>query len=295
MQKWIRDVTIEKYISHLKVGLNINKQTKIASIGSCFAREIRQYLLSHNYNYLLVERNKNPWLKVDPHYKPNEHGSAAWDRVFNTFTLRDIIRDSLRERESLDSRLFDTGSSVADLLRTRVVYPDKETAIADIDDHRKHSARVLISADILVVTLGLTEVWEYGDRVLPYLPDYIPKDRLAFKRSSYAENLNNLIETWDILKLINKNLKMLLTLSPIHMNATHRGDIDVFSASCASKSILRAAIDDFIQEDVYYFPSYEITTILCQELGIKPYRDGHHISEEAFAIVTRAFEGCVVC
>jgi hypothetical protein len=289
MQKWIRDITLEKYIGQLRVGLEIDKQTRIASMGSCFAREIRNYLLSNGYNYLLAEQDKNPWLTVDPRYKPNQHGSAAWDRVFNTYTFADLVSASFGCRIS---RIYKYDKGVADLIRTRVCYRDEETAFEDIGDHNAQSAQILTSADVLILTLGLTEVWSHDGLVLPYKPEYIETRKLQFRCTTTAENCDNLERGWNQLKMANPELKLLLTLSPIHMNATFRDDVDVFSASCASKSILRAAIDSFMSncEDVYYFPSYEITTILCQELGVKPYRDGHHISKEAFALISAAFE-----
>jgi hypothetical protein len=289
MQKWIRDITLEKYIDQLRVGLQIDKQTRIASMGSCFAREIRAYLLANGYNYLLAEQDKNPWLRIDPRYKANEHGSAAWERVYNTYTFSDLVSASCG---CTLSRLYKYDTGVADLIRTRVCYRDEETAVEDIEDHNAQSAQVLQTADVLILTLGLTEVWSHDGLVLPYKPEYIETSKLQFRCTTITENCDNLERGWNQLKMVNPELKLLLTLSPIHMNATFRSDVDVFSASCASKSILRSAIDSFMSncEDVYYFPSYEITTILCQELGVKPYRDGHHISKEAFALISAAFE-----
>ena len=290
MQQWIRNVTADEYLATLKVGLKLDKEMLIASLGSCFAREIRGYLLGHGFNYMLLEQDKDPWVKIDPHYKPNDHGSAAWDRVFNTFTLRDVV--ALAFGDTRD-RFLKIDQGVADLVRTRVVYPDMDTALKDVEEHQAAARTVFTNADVLIVTLGLTEVWKYGDIVLPYLHDYLSRDKLTFHRSDFTENLLNLSRTWHQLKHYNPKLKLLVTLSPIHMNATFREDVDVFSASCASKSILRAVIDSFCsaRKDVYYFPSYEIATVLCPELGVRTYRDGHHISAEAFGLITRAFEG----
>jgi len=294
MQKWIRNLTVEKYLSSLKIDLKLNKQTKIASIGSCFAREIRQYLLKNKFNYMLTEQGKNPWVKMDANYRPNQHGSAAWDRVFNTFTLRYIIDSTFGMTDS--HRFLKIKDGVADVFRTRVVYPDMQTAKEDVVLHKQASRDIFTKADVLIVTLGLTEVWRLGSFTLPYLPEYKHRSELVFHKSGYTENLENLILGLRILRYRNPKLKILLTLSPIHMNSTFRDDVDVFSASCASKSILRAVIDAIcqVEQGIYYFPSYEITTILCSELGVRQYRDGHHISPEAFAIITEAFETLIV-
>lgn len=289
MQKWIRNLSMKQYLSTLKVGLKIDKSTKIASIGSCFARRIREYLLAYGYNYLLTEQDKNPWVKLDREFLPNAHGSAAWDRVFNTYTFSQIVATTFGVQRD---RFYHTARGVADLMRTRLMYPDRKTAVEDVKDHIEQSAWVFKNADLLIVTLGLTEVWRFNSMVLPYLPEYIGRDKLQFARTTYGENLSNLALAWKTLKMENPHLKMLITLSPVHMNATFRDNIDVFSASCASKSILRAAIDAFVgsQYDVFYFPSYEIATIVCPELNVRQYEDGHHISEDAFGLITEAFE-----
>ena len=43
-------------------GLRVDKSTKIVSMGSCFAREIKDWLLKNNFNYLLEEQEKDVWL-----------------------------------------------------------------------------------------------------------------------------------------------------------------------------------------------------------------------------------------
>src|SRR5699024_8189171 len=58
------------------IPLKINKQTQIASIGSCFAREIKQWLVSNHFSF--VQTANGPG---------TEPGSARYDRVYNTFTM----------------------------------------------------------------------------------------------------------------------------------------------------------------------------------------------------------------
>ncbi|MGD8953540.1 MAG: GSCFA family protein, partial [Desulfobacterales bacterium] len=49
-------------------GLTITRETPIASMGSCFAREIRKVLLKEGYSYITEET----------HHPAAIHASAAW-------------------------------------------------------------------------------------------------------------------------------------------------------------------------------------------------------------------------
>ena len=55
----------------------------------------------------------------------------------------------------------------------------------------------------------------------------------------------------------NPECRLLVTVSPVHLWATFRDDLDVISASCNSKSTLRAVADEFASrhDNVYYFPA----------------------------------------
>ena len=67
--------------------LAITRTTPIASMGSCFAREIRKVLISKGYNYITEET----------HHPAATHASAAWERVYNSFSLRQIFEYTFRE------------------------------------------------------------------------------------------------------------------------------------------------------------------------------------------------------
>ena len=62
------------YPSHNNSGLKITPTTPIASMGSCFAREIRRRLLNAGYAYITEET----------HHPAAIHASAAWERLYNT-------------------------------------------------------------------------------------------------------------------------------------------------------------------------------------------------------------------
>lgn len=278
-------------------------------MGSCFAREVKKWLLAEGFNYLLGENDKCPWVssivfKGDRGMKPFEHASIAWERVYNTFSFRQIIEYSLLNAR-IDDRILEVKCSghgdksfFSDLLRTRILYPDHSTALADIEDHAKSSRQMLCEAEVLILTLGLTEIWESTEREIvisshPGSHYSIPSD-FRFRVSRYQENLNNLLEGLALLRSVNKEIKIIVTVSPVHLLTTSRSDLDVISASCNSKSTLRAVADVFqLQDGVHYFPSYEIASITSAMDTINVYPDNHHVSEQVVERIMQIFKASV--
>jgi hypothetical protein len=170
-----------------------------------------------------------------------------------------------------------------------------ETAQADITDHIAQSAKVLTETDIVIFTLGMTEIWESKSRSIvlgshPGKHFKIPND-FIFRASTFHENLENLFNAISTLKNINREIKVIITVSPVHLLATFRDRLDVLSASCNSKSILRAVADEVQEiENVFYFPSYEIATIASPLDGLCTYPDNHHVSREVVDLIMETFE-----
>ena len=287
---------------NIKNDLTIDKNTKIISLGSCFAREIKFWLLNNGFNYLLCEDKKNPWKSKeiftgDNGTSPNEHASIAWERVYNTFTFKHIV-DYTFNNSYMDERLIDVNikgkNYVSDIIRTRILYPNKEIAIKDVKNHIEESKKMFTSADIVIFTLGLTEIWESKKRGIvastnPFKHYKLPDD-FKFRVSRFNENLENLKYSYEILKKHNKNLKFLVTVSPVHLLATYRDDLDVISASCNSKSTLRSVADEFKDIDgVTYFPSYEIASIAAGLDGVNAFPDNHHVSKKVVNHIMQTF------
>lgn len=287
---------------HLKNDITIDKKTKIISLGSCFAREIKNWLLDNEFNYLIGEDNKNPWSSKevftgDNGVNPNVHASIAWERVYNTFTFKHIVDYTFNDNR-MNDRLIEVEIKgkkyVSDIIRTRILYPNREIAKKDIKNHIEESKKMFTSADIIIFTLGLTEIWESEKRGIvsstnPFKHYKLPSD-FKFRVSRFNENLENLKYSYEVLKNYNKNLKFLVTVSPVHLLATYRNDLDVISASCNSKSTLRAVADEFKDVDgVTYFPSYEIASITAALDGINAFPDNHHVSRKVVNHIMETF------
>ena len=92
----------------------------------------------------------------------------------------------------------------------------------------------------------------------------------------------------------NPECQLLITVSPVHLWATFRRDLDVISASCNSKSTLRAAADEFTlrHDNVHYFPAFEMATIYQPLTGLNYFSDGrenYHVNKKTVKFIMRHF------
>jgi hypothetical protein len=274
------------------IGLKITRSTPIASLGSCFAREIKRRLLQRGYNYLTEET----------HHPAAVHASAAWERVYNTFCIRQIFEYTFEDwQPDLRWWIAPQSQKVQDPYRRVILYDSLEAAENDFEQHRRHSRRALQRAEVLILTLGLTEIWQdrQDGTVIslpsgPYVNEGGDMDRYAFRVSRYEENLANLERVQGIMSQFNPGCKLLVTVSPVNLWATFRQDLDVISASCNSKSTLRAAADEFVarHDHVFYFPAFEMATIYQPLSGLTHFADGrenYHVNKPTVKFIMRHF------
>jgi hypothetical protein len=273
-------------------GFQITRQTPIASLGSCFAREIKRRLIQRGFNYIAEET----------HHPAAEHASAAWERVYNTFCLRQIFEYTFGEWKPRQRwwRAPRSGM-IQDPYRRVILYPDPEEAERDFERHRAHSRQALGRAEVLILTLGLTEIWEDvedGSVISlpagPYVNEGGDMGRYRFRVSRLAENLANLEAIRALMARHNPACRILVTISPVNLWATFRRDLDVISASCNSKSTLRAAADEFAaaHHNVHYFPAFEMATIYQPVMGRTYFAEGRenfHVNKQTVKFIMNQF------
>ncbi len=159
-------------------------------MGSCFAREIKDVLVARGYHYVAEET----------HHPAARHASAAWERLYNPFSMRQVFEYTFGEwRPALRWWVAPRSGTVQDPYRRVVLYPGREEAEADFARHREHSRRALTRARVLILTLGLTEIWEDQEdgAVIclpagPYPNEGGAMDRYRFRVSRYQESLDQL-------------------------------------------------------------------------------------------------------
>jgi len=239
----------------------IARDARFFCMGSCFARNIEEHLIYLGLNVLSKRI-----------VAPAEEWPARTTGLVNKFTSESILNEvrwALTPPDAGDPLLY---SQVAegwlDLQLAPGVRPVSLDRAVERRTYLTHNyfAR-LRSADIVVLTLGLNEVWKDHARdvylnVAPTLWEVRRnKGRYSLEITDVAANLAALVAIREVIKTLNPSARMIVTVSPVPLSGTFSG-VDIVRANTLSKAVLRAAAEAFVQDhdDVDYFPSYEIVT-----------------------------------
>lgn len=273
-----KDDLISKPITLKKIPL-VTKQTKIFTIGSCFALEIAKYLHENKYNVL------NHELDQDVDY------NLIW---YNTFSiLYEFSRITGDFIQSENDYWELKNGKFQDPYRRCVFANSKEELFKKIKFLDRSIKEYITTCNVLIITLGLVEVWVSPNmRVINASPGY-PKgtgggQNCKFRFSDYQENLNNIRHSLNILKQMNPECKVVITTSPVALGATFR-DMDHLVANTESKCILRTVCGQIEREfdNVTYFPSYEMAMNFNRTEVLKP--DGRHIQPKFVEYIMEQF------
>jgi len=269
----------------------IDMTDKIFAIGSCFARNVEIELGHAGLNVTSNERDLG--IVGDSRTIPSN--------FFNKYSIHSIYTDLkwALERET------DIGDAAIYALHKPGMYADLQLGMPKlefpVEDIRAFRSRYLdvmarvADADVIVITLGYVETW-YDLELEHYLNSSPPQPlikahpgRFEFRVLSYQDVLQTLHDIHALLlKHRFKPLKMLLTVSPVPLLSTFR-DMDVLVANTYSKSVQRAAIDEFIRdvEGVDYFPSYESVTLSNPDYvwDGEGYQDYRHVAADFVAFI----------
>lgn len=192
--------------------------------------------------------------------------SARTGNIYTTSLLRQWTRWALDEAP-VPSELWTSGTRVIDPFRPRI----EPEGFDSVETLRTLRARTLDSfracitqSHVFVFTLGLTESWFHASGYeYPMCPGtahgtFDPSQH-RFVNQRYNAVRDALVEAIRLMRSVNPQLKILLTVSPVPLTAT-MSDEHVLVATMQSKSTLRAVAGDLAAEQEYvdYFPSYEI-------------------------------------
>ncbi|SHI87140.1 GSCFA domain-containing protein [Wenxinia saemankumensis] len=242
----------------------IGADDTIFAIGSCFARNVEKALEGAGKRVLSREIDLG------------EIGASLGDATnfFNKYSIHSVTNEI---RWALERDSFPGADILYPMGPDRYCDPQLGMARLDFDAdtilafrHRYLDAMAAVKdADVVILTLGYVETWY--DTVLDLYLNVVPPvqliraepGRFEFRVLSYADVLEGLNELHALLtRHRTKPLKMLVTVSPVPLLATFR-DMDVLVANAYSKSVQRAALDEFVlgKDGVDYFPSYEFVTL----------------------------------
>jgi hypothetical protein len=250
----------------------LRRSTRIATAGSCFAQHIGRHLRSRGFTILDVE----PAPMYLPAERRAEFGYGIYSaRYGNVYTVRQMLQLAQEALGIIPQRniVWSKDGRHFDALRP-TVEPEGLSSPAVVAAHRtRHLARVrqmLMTMDVLVFTLGLTETWldARDGTVFPVCPGTVSDDfdpaHHVFHNVTTAEVRADFLALRDLLRAARppgQELRFLLTVSPVPLTATAAGT-HVQMATVHSKAVLRAVAGELAAEfaDIDYFPSYEIIT-----------------------------------
>lgn len=245
------------------------KNAVFSTYGSCFAQHFSRALLARKMKWLDAEPVPSRAPK-DLALKYN-YGvfSSRTGNIYTAAQLLNWARLAIKEDRISSVELWmDSEGRVHDLLRSRIEpngFDSEASALLSVESTRRAFSRSVLESDVFVFTLGMTEGWvnkasgrSYSTCPGTAVGTFDPENH-EFKNYTYPEIKSDLEAAFDMLRSLNPELKILLTVSPVPLVASASGD-HVMVATQYSKSVLRAVAGDLANAFDYidYFPSYEI-------------------------------------
>lgn len=253
----------------------IEPHDAVVAAGSCFAQHLARHIQKHGFNFLQVEKAHSIFISRrgdDGHGRTFNYDSfsARYGNIYTARQLRQLINRAYGDfvPESTSWRRSD--GTVVDPFRPQVE-PDgfltEQELELDRAYHLKSVVKALEQANVFVFTLGLTEAWvdKRDDAVFPLAPGVaggqFDPDIHEFRNFSLAETIDDMSYSIDRIRSVNPNVRILLTVSPVPLNATYEPR-HVLQSTAYSKSVLRVAAQHLFDTHPFvdYFPSYEIIT-----------------------------------
>lgn len=263
-----------------KPSFEFSQDTPIFAVGSCFAANVSRSLRSASFNVINNKVEIPEGLELE--------GS----NIFRKYTLPSIVNEvrwALDPESPFpeDSLIEIDDNKWRDLQINGVVLTGERESVLEFRRRYTEQFSKVKDAEVFVVTLGYVETWydhEYGiylnsTATMPICRKH--PGRFTFEVLDYQQILDGLNELRELLKkFCNKNIRILVTVSPVPLLSTFR-NCDVIVANSYSKSVQRAAVEVFSQhDDVDYFPSYE--TVVVSEPGhVWGKTDFRHVSADA--------------
>ena len=250
------------------VKFQITSRDAVSTLGSCFAQHLARHIIDSGLRYMVTE----PLLETEEQTEQAAMMATQFSaRYGNIYTTRQALQmlDRANGWETADDvwerngRYFDAFRPHARAGGFATIEELRDARIA----HLQAVKRVFTESDVVVFTLGLTEAWmsTMDGAVYPTAPGVIAgsqdNSRHVFQNFSYPEVLSDLLNWCQRVREMNSSVRILLTVSPVPLNATYMPR-NVWTSTTYSKAVLRAVAGDVATELSYvdYFPSYEIVT-----------------------------------
>ncbi len=255
---WRRAVS-EETDPIIEAPFRIAPTAAIATAGSCFAQHISRVLDESGYRYLVTE-TEGEGAGVFP---------ARFGNIYSPRQLLQTFERAYAVFRPVDRAWRRDDGAFVDPFRPRIQpegFPSAEAVEAARAGHFAAVREMFETCSVFIFTLGLTEAWvsTRDGAVFPLAPGVAggePGEGYAFHNFTVEEMAADLRAFVRKLRVVNQDVRVILTVSPVPLVATYEPR-HVLVSTTYSKSALRVTADMVAASEpgVCYFPSYEIIT-----------------------------------
>lgn len=272
-QFWRKEPALDDIALFDPVGtpsFRIGMSDKVVTAGSCFAQHVARFLAQAGFNFLVTEQ-PHPLLAGELAAKFN-YGlfSARYGNIYSARQLRQLLQRAYGEFQPLDAAWETQDGRWVDPFRPQILpggYASEREVALDREVHLAAVRAAIEEMSVFVFTLGLTEIWSDNrdGAVFPLAPGVAggryDENRYSFHNMTVPEVVEDLQWSLDFIRARSPSVKVIITVSPVPLNATAE-DRHVALSTSYSKAILRIAAEQVTaQNDLCdYYPSYEIIT-----------------------------------
>lgn len=218
-----------------KSDFTIDYNSKIISLGSCFAENIGE-----KFGYFKFQSSMNPF-----------------GIIFNPVSVEKLIRRSIqKELFTEDNIFFHNDLWHCFEVHSELSHPDKTIFLENLNRIIEQSNNQIIESTHIIITLGTAWVYRSLEKnEIVANCHKVPQKEFTKELLSVEIIQRSLENTIDLISKINPDVKFIFTVSPV------RHIKDGFVENQRSKAHLITAMHETINQQpqtVNYFPSYEI-------------------------------------
>jgi hypothetical protein len=221
-------------------------------------------------------------------------------RADRTVTVGSCFASNLAyalEREGMDAGSFTFAEDVNNTYANRTFF-EQVLAFIDTGQDDKFCGqpisdchRRISQARVLIFTSG-TSIGFFDSENRPVIPraqsaaiNAIFFEETKARKITVSENVENLRFIIAAARIINPDIKIVLTVSPVPLGRSFEED-SALIGDCVSKSTLRVAVDEVLGDgipDVYYWPSFEIAKWILPHYGGEQPKEMFYGAEDDFS------------
>lgn len=212
----------------------ISYQSKIVSIGSCFAEN-----MGEKFEFYQFQNTTNPF-----------------GIIFNPISIEKVIRRVLSKDYFKDKDIFFHNERWHCYeIHSELSQPDNVHFLKNLNEILDSFFEEILTATHFIITLGTSWVYKTNEADIVANCHKIPQKEFSKHLLSTVEISESLQNSIDLVSKINPKCQFIFTISPV------RHIKDGYTENQVSKSHLIAAVYDLVKNknsNSSYFPSYEI-------------------------------------